>query len=396
MKTFAAILLLAFGAVVVAAQEMPDPKQMSGMPLPVGDVPVGTVTVRVIKGSLDKVIPDQPVELFGGGAPITMKTNEMGRAVFSALKPGTRVKASTTVAGETIESQEFAVPAAGGIRIMLVATDPELEKKKEQDLKLAQAPAQPGMVVLGDQSRFVVELGEDGLNVFCLFQVLNSARTPVSIPQPLVFDLPGGAEHAAVLEESTKQAVVTGTHVTVRGPFAPGTTPIQFAYSLRYSSGDVTIAQKLPAALSGVSVMVQKMGDMQLSSPQLAEHRDMNAQGQIFIVGQGPALRAGDTVTLNLTGVPHPPMWPRNLALALAGLILGGGAWYGVKGPRAGGETRRRKLQAERDRLFGELTSLEEQHRALTVDPARYASRRRELVAALERLYAELDEEVAA
>ena len=32
--------------------QMPDPKQISGMPLPVPDVQIGTVTVRVIKGQL--------------------------------------------------------------------------------------------------------------------------------------------------------------------------------------------------------------------------------------------------------------------------------------------------------------------------------------------------------
>jgi hypothetical protein len=91
-------------------------------------------------------------------------------------------------------------------------------------------------------------------------------------------------------------------------------------------------------------------------------------------------------------------MWPRNLALALAAAILIAGAWGSLRrapvSPEA--DTRRRKLEGRRDRLFADLTALEERHRAGQVDPRRYADQRRDLVTALERVYAELDEEAAA
>ena len=97
---------------------------MSGVPLPVNDVAPGTVTVRVIRGSLANVVPGQDVELQVGGASRTVKTNDAGRAEFNGLAPGTRVKAMTVVDGERLESQEFDVPATGGIRLMLVAAAP--------------------------------------------------------------------------------------------------------------------------------------------------------------------------------------------------------------------------------------------------------------------------------
>ena len=71
--------------------------------------------------------------------------------------------------------------------------------------------------------------------------------------------------------------------------------------------------------------------------------------------------------------------------------------------PRAGGASTRSargagakssgqdRLEKRRAQLFAELTSLEEQHRGGRVDPQRYAVRRDELVAALERVYAEID-----
>jgi hypothetical protein len=400
---FAAVVALAGALGAVHAQmggssQMPDPKQMSGRPLPVGDLPVGTVTVRVVRGSMANVIPNQPVELSGGPSPVTASTNDQGRAEFPGLRPGTTVKATTTVNGERIESQEFAVPASGGIRVALVATDPALEKRSAEDQRLAQAPAQRGMVVLGDQSRFVIEMGDEALNVFYILEVVNTARVPVQTPQPVVFDLPRDAQGAGALQGSTPQATVAGTRVTVTGPFAPGSTLVQFGYSLPISGATLSLEQKLPIALNQFSLMAQKVGGMELSSPQIAEHRDMPVQGQTFIVGKGPAVPAGGTIALSFSGLPHQPVWPRNVALTLAILVLLGGVWGSLRTrrPTAGEADRRRRLEAKRDRLFTELASIEEQHRARTMDADRYATRRRELVAALERLYAEIDDEAAA
>src|SRR5579872_511012 len=131
--------------------QMPDPKQMSGMPLPVPDLPVGTVTARVIRGQLTNALEGQTVELTGAGAAKTARTDDAGRATFSSLAPGTHVKMSVTVGSEKIESQEFDVPPQGGVRVMLVATDAATDAKAAADKKLAEEPPVPGMVVLGDQ-----------------------------------------------------------------------------------------------------------------------------------------------------------------------------------------------------------------------------------------------------
>jgi hypothetical protein len=58
-------------------------------------------------------------------------------------------------------------------------------------------------------------------------------------------------------------------------------------------------------------------------------------------------------------------------------------------------DARRRGLEAERDRLFAELTAIETQRRTGTLDPSVYEARRRELVATLEGIYAAIDREAA-
>jgi len=397
MKTLLMVALLAQVAPFAGqGGQMPDPKQMSGMPLPVPDLPIGTVTARVIRGQLSNPLEGQTVALTGAGDTRTSRTDGAGRATFSNLTPGTRIKLSVTVDSETIPSQEFDVPAQGGIRVMLVATDAAIEAKAAQDKKLAQEPPIRGTVVLGEQSRFVLEIGDDSLNVFNLMQIVNTAKRRVDIGGPLVFELPKAAVGAGMLEGSTPNAVAAGNKVTVNGPFAPGATIVQFAYSIPLGPETISIAQKMPAQLTQVAVVAQKTPGMELSSPQVKEHRVMTAEGQTYIVGQGGAVRAGDTVTLTLSGLPHRPAWPRNVALTLAAAILAAGVWGATRRRPASVKDTRRKLQAQRDALFAQLTALETERRHGKIDSAAYAARREKLVGALEDLYAGLDQEAVA
>ena len=386
--------VLALTPAAAAAQMpagMPDAKQMSGVPLPVPDLAPGTVTVRIVRGAMTNPIANQEVELSGGTSAMKAKTNDAGRAEFSGLAPGTRVKASATVNGERLESQEFTVPSTSGTRMALVATDPEAQK-------MAQAPAQPGTVVFGPQSRFVFELGDEVLNVFMLLDVVNPAKTPVQPPQPLVVELPAESQGAGVMEGSAPNAVLQGKQLTINGPFVPGSTLVQAGFALPIGGSSLTWEQRLPAALDQLSIMAQKVGDMQLQSAQVAEHRDMPVQGEMFIVAKGPGVAAGQPLRLTFTGLPHHATWPRNLALVLAVALLGAGVWASTSSakPAAEEQARRKRLDNRRERLFAELTGLERQHRERTIDSERYAARRKELVAALERVYAELDGEAAA
>jgi hypothetical protein len=189
--------------------------------------------------------------------------------------------------------------------------------------------------------------------------------------------------------------VAAGSKVTVPGPFPPGQTLLQFAYSIPLGSATIAIDQKLPAAMTQVSVIVQKIGALQLASPQIAQRREMPAEGHSYIVGQGGALKAGDTLSLTLSGLPSRPLWPRALTVVLAAAILLAGAWAATRQPRAEAPAARRTLHGRREKLFAELASLETQRRKGSIDPGTYAARRESLVTALEDLYRGLDREVA-
>jgi hypothetical protein len=305
---------------------MPNMKEMSGNVLPVPDVPVGTVTVLVIRGGPEKHISGQLVELFVNGKRRTATTKEDGRATFAGLAPGSKLKAVAVVDGERLESKDAEV-ANSGLRVILVATDPEVVKREEEDKRLATGPAVKGTVALGSESRVIADLSGDRLGIYYMVQIVNSARTPVDIGGPLIFDLPHEARGAAVLEDSTPQATANGPRITVLGPFAPGSTPLQIAYELPYGGDTAHLTQMWPAALPQTTVMVSQIGGLSLASPQLASVQDITDQGQALILGTGAGLAAGQSLTLTISGLPHHATWPRNLALGMAGAIMAAGLW---------------------------------------------------------------------
>ena len=117
------IWVLGFGiflAQPAPAQEMPDPSLMHGRPLPAPELRDGTVTVRVVREALGNDAPGQQVRVTVGGTTKTATTDQQGRAEFTGLPAG-EARAEATVDGETLQSQPFAVPTSGGVRVALVA-----------------------------------------------------------------------------------------------------------------------------------------------------------------------------------------------------------------------------------------------------------------------------------
>ena len=380
------LAVLAFAVPAFAQLQMPDPREMSGIPRPVTDLPEGHVSVRLIRGQLSDNIPGHPVDLLAGGKVMTVKTDENGRAEFSGVAAGTSVQAVAIVDGERLESQAFPWPSQGGIRVMLVAT-------MKGGAAVPVLPAQPGNVVLGDDTRVIIELGDEALQVYYLLDIQNSARAPVNPASAFMLDMPSGAQSTAILE-GAPQAVARGSRVTVTGPFAPGQTGVQASYLFPYTSGETSFTQTLPVSSVGVAVLMKKVGDMSLTSPQLPMQEEREFDGERYVLAHGPPLPAGGSITLNISGLPHHSPVPRTIALALVGMIFAAGLWTAVRIPRQGENLARvKQFSNKREKIFGDLVRLEQQRRAGTVDAARHTERRQALIAQLERVYRDLDAE---
>jgi hypothetical protein len=182
--------------------------------------------------------------------------------------------------------------------------------------------------------------------------------------------------------------------LTVTGPFPPGKTVVQVGFSLPQAGANYTLRQTWPAALAQVFVGMEKIGNMQVSSPQLTDVREMNSDGQPFVMATGPRLNAGDTLVLNLTGLPAHSPTPRRVALLAALVMFLFGAWFAFSPARAHA-AQDAKLNARREKLLNEVLTLERKRRTRSLSEGDEA-RLQKVTTELERVIAELDRGAAA
>jgi hypothetical protein len=316
-RALTAVALAMLAGVILSAQaNMPNPQQISGVPLPASDLPAGSVSVRVIRGGFDKNVPNQPVVFTIDGTTKTQTTDAQGRAEVDKIKTGAVVTVSTTIDGATLTSQQVTI-ASTGIRFVLVAVDPDAAKRAEEDKRLAAGPAIRGTVVFGPESRVVIEPGDESVTVFYVLDIVNSARTPVDIGGPLMVQLPTGARAAGVMDGSSPQAKINGPKLTVLGPFAPGTTSVQLAYELPTGADTRTIVQTWPVAMPQSTIVLQRTRDEDLVSAQVSDKSEQVSNGQRVIFGRLAAVPANGTLKFEITGLAHHSRLPRNIALTL-------------------------------------------------------------------------------
>lgn len=384
------VLICALGASGLTFAQMPDAKQMSGIPRPVTDLPNGSVSVRVIRGDMTQNLQNQPVEMRSGDKTQTVNTDPEGRAQFDNLTPGALVKFSTVVDGERIESQEFPAQSPGGVRLLLVATDPNAKAAPAAP----SVPAVPGTVAIAGESRIIVEPDEEVVTVYYLLDIVNSGSAPVNPPKPFVFTLPSAANGTTVIRGSTEFASNKDREVTVAGPFQPGTTSLQVAAEYTSSGGQVELAQAFPADMPQLVVIAKKAGAMKLSSPQFERSEETVIEGTTVVLGMGRGLTAGQTFALTISGLPHHSSVPRTVALTLTSIVLIVGVWAATRtdAGSADAATERKALTTRREKLFQDLVRLENEHRRGKGNQATYTARREDLLKALEHLYGALDD----
>ena len=383
------VLLGCAATAAPASAQMPDARSMSGIPMPSGDVPPGTIVVRVVKGDISGNVPNHPVELHIGAQVLSAKTDDNGRATFDGLTPGGDAHAVATVDGERLESSHIEVRADAGVRVMLVAG----VGAGGASPAAAATPAVPpvaGEVVLGGDSRIQVEFDDDQIEVFYLLDVVNRSPAPVSPASELVFTLPEEAGAPAMLEGSSPQAQVRGRTVSISGPFAPGSTSVQVAFGLGGGAATRELIQAFPVPWEQVQVIVSNVGRVQMASEQFSANRVMPGENHSFHLGTGPALGAGQPLRVTLSGLPVRSRVGRLLALVAAFLILSIGAWAAYGGSRKSpADARREQLETRRQKLMAELARVETQR--ASADSAALRQRRLQLVDQLERVYGELD-----
>lgn len=256
-------------------------------------------------------------------------------------------------------------------------------------------PAVPGTVTFGSQSRIVIELAEGSIEVYGLFDIVNLGAAPVMPAAPIVFEAPAEASNTNVLEGSSSQAKADGRKVTVSGPFVPGNTSVQIAYRVRYEGDTVHLAQVMPIGLPQTTVIVRKFGALQASLTGMVGQREVPLEGRAYLVLNGKAVAAGDAIQLTLSGLPHRAAWPKNVALALAALVLIAGIVLAFAPRSAAIGEDVSDLRARRAERFEQLVSVDRALRDRPADAASVREGRQARRAALVAEVEELDEALA-
>lgn len=325
-----------------AAAQMPDLSQMNGRSLPAPDAPVGSATVRVMRQTIGNNVVGQAVTLTdGGGATIGPRTtDDGGRAAFDGLRPGTTYTALAVVDGERLVSQPFTPPAAGGLRIVLIAGlssgapaagGPPGAAPAGAPAAAPAVPATPapaGSITLGTQSRMIVEQADEFVEVFVLADLVNSTNGPVSLPAPIVFTPPAGALGTAVLEGVTS-AVLENGRVVVKGPLPSGPTSVQFGYRLPSDTGRADIAQSFPVGGPMSSVIVRRQAGTAVVVAGERQRRDTQLEGRDYVLVSTGPIQPAAPLAVTVSGMPARSRWPVRIALTLAGLIVLAGVVFG-------------------------------------------------------------------
>jgi hypothetical protein len=96
------------------------PAAALGKPLPAPDLPVGTVSVRIVAGSPSSPVVGTDVTLVVNGTPRVARTDAAGRAQFAGLPAGATAIASVVDADKAPHaSEQLTLPDSGGVRVMI-------------------------------------------------------------------------------------------------------------------------------------------------------------------------------------------------------------------------------------------------------------------------------------
>jgi hypothetical protein len=412
--SLAALLLFAGTAFAQPPAQEGDAQAMAARPLMVGDLPAGTVTVRVGRGSLSNaaVGVDVVASVTAPGGKATMRTEKTksdGRATFADLAVGAEFQAQAVVDGQRLQTASFAIPAEGGARLMLLSQQSQDESAGEEAPAAAnphagahghggtptetanagEGTSDPSLLRVSGSSKLLIDLREDALAVMENLVLENTSdRVFRADHGGLAIPLPAGANGVEAIEGSARLELEQGSALLLREAIPPSsspTPPVQARFGfLVATAGEnaITLRQPMPLGIEEPVVMVPESVHLTPAAPGLqamaSQTDDRGARIQVFQLASVP--RNG-VLSITVSGLPTRGGLGKIIATVLVAVLVCA-LVLGWRRPRV--ENRLEKRRGRRDELFAELVEVERARRAAGADDAPLARRRAELVAAIE------------
>jgi hypothetical protein len=381
----------------------------------VGDLPTGTVTVRVGRGSLSNAAVGVDVVATvtapgGKASERSEKTKPDGRATFSSLPVGAEFRAQVEVDGQRLQTASFAIPGEGGARLMLLSQQSQDESAGEEAPAAAnphagahghgatptetandtgEGSSDPSVLRVSSSSKLLIDLREDALAVMENLVLENTSdRSFRADHGSIAIPLPAVANEVEAIEGSARLELEQGSTVFLRQAIPPAssrTPPVQARFGfLVPTAGEnrITLRQPMPLGIEEPVVMLPESVHLTLAAPGLQamapQTDDRGARIKIFQLASVP--RNG-VLSITVSGLPTRGGLGKTIATVLVAVLVFA-LVLGWRRPKV--ENRPKKLRGRRDELFAELVEVERARRAAGADDAPLARRRAELVAAIE------------
>jgi hypothetical protein len=369
-------------------------------------------------GAIGTVVEVREADGPADAAPVaSVTTGGDGTASFEALPAGKRYVVRTIAHGTPGDGAAFDLPVKGGISVPV-----QIRFTEEQSLearfegvaggpgKIYVASVQAGgrrylsaPVMLTDTlgaatgifiyPQLVMSFHGgselDDQRMFFQLQIslinpTNSPRDPG--PDGLKIPLPRGFRGASVDEALASRVKVLDDGVVWRGPLPPGQKDLVVGFSLDVSEGRLTFDLPLPLGAWQSQIVFEDLPGVTFEVPPSARRDKRRGQGgRNFVVLTDINIEPGKSMVLGLSGLPQPMLWQRWAPPLLGLVVLGLLGWAGlgiVRGTRAGPAG----AEAERERLYGELVTLEQRFADKQLDAARFERERTALIARIAAL----------
>jgi hypothetical protein len=330
--------IFAFASSPALAQDPPpDHKGAMSAPLFVEDLPVGSVSVRIARPSMTEPIVGADVvgswtTKDGKAKSATVKTGADGRAIFAGVPVSSTFGAKATIEGKELATAQFAVPAQGGTRLLMIigaqADEAMSEMAKGVHAGALGKTSDLSVLRISSDSRMMVELREDAIGIMQNLLVENTSDKVFDPGQRGLFiplsdgfagaeKLPGGAE----LE--IKEGAGVFLHTLVPPTQAPA-VQVRVGYVLAtHETPEFDIVQPMPFGLQGGLILVPNEFSIELSAPGLrALPPARDDDGNVMRMYDLDAVAPGQALRMTVRGLPTRNQVGKWIAAGLVGLLI--------------------------------------------------------------------------
>jgi len=239
-------------------------------------------------------------------------------------------------------------------------------------------------------SHTIILADTDGLSIteFFIFQngggytyigseeALNGARITALLP------IPSTASNIQLGSEVGDNAIFTDQGLAYIAPIIPGYTQVTYAYRIDGTMSEYTFTRRLEITQSIYEFLVQGAG--QIESQELTRENSLTIQDVTYDYFSGESVPAGQTVTVQLSGLPQDTSQQTVLWVLVTLIVLGGGLAFFLR--RGGRRMAPEARGGQEEQLLSQIARLDDEFEAGEIDEEDYRLKRSRLKNSLVRM----------